>query len=142
METYRIEVGHHHGVKPGNIVGAIANEADLESKYIGRIDIRDDHSLLDLPEGMPPELLHAPEEGARRGPAVAADAGRGMRRCRASRHAPQAASQGAAAPASGSAAVIPAWARQRFAHVHRARAAAPDAGPLMRRRVRVLVIPA
>ncbi|MCY7354560.1 MAG: DEAD/DEAH box helicase [Lysobacter sp.] len=57
METYRIEVGHMHGVKPGNIVGAIANEADLESKYIGRIDIHDDHSVLDLPEGMPPELL-------------------------------------------------------------------------------------
>jgi ATP-dependent RNA helicase DeaD len=57
METYRIEVGHMHGVKPGNIVGAIANEADLESHFIGRIDIHDDHSILDLPEGMPPELL-------------------------------------------------------------------------------------
>ncbi|MBP6216049.1 MAG: DEAD/DEAH box helicase [Luteimonas sp.] len=57
METFRIEVGHVHGVQPGNIVGAIANEADLESKYIGRIDIRDDHSLIDLPEGMPREVL-------------------------------------------------------------------------------------
>jgi ATP-dependent RNA helicase DeaD len=57
METYRIEVGHQHGVQPGNIVGAIANEADLESRYIGRIDIRDAFSLVDLPAGMPPELL-------------------------------------------------------------------------------------
>jgi ATP-dependent RNA helicase DeaD len=57
METFRIEVGHVHGVQPGNIVGAIANEADLDSRYIGRIDIRDDHSLVDLPEGMPKELL-------------------------------------------------------------------------------------
>ena len=57
MEPSRIEVGHLHGVKPGNIVGAIANEADLESRFIGRIDIHDDHSILDLPEGMPPELL-------------------------------------------------------------------------------------
>lgn len=57
METYRIEVGHQHGVLPKNIVGAIANEADLESKYIGRIDIRDDHSLIDLPEGMPKEVF-------------------------------------------------------------------------------------
>ncbi len=56
-ETFRIEVGHVHGVQPGNIVGAIANEADLESRYIGRIDIRDDYSLVDLPEGMPRELL-------------------------------------------------------------------------------------
>src|SRR3546814_7793868 len=55
METFRIEVGHVHGVQPGNIVGAIANEADLESRYIGRIDIRDDYSLVDLPEGMPRE---------------------------------------------------------------------------------------
>ncbi|KAF1711226.1 ATP-dependent RNA helicase [Pseudoxanthomonas kalamensis DSM 18571] len=59
MESFRIEVGHAHGVKPSNIVGAIANEAGLESRYIGRIDIHDDHSVLDLPEGMPKEtLLH------------------------------------------------------------------------------------
>ncbi|MEO6263870.1 MAG: DEAD/DEAH box helicase [Luteimonas sp.] len=57
METFRIEVGHAHGVQPGNIVGAIANEADLESRYIGRIDIRDDYSLVDLPAGMPREIL-------------------------------------------------------------------------------------
>ena len=57
METYRIEVGHVHGVKPGNIVGAIANEADLESRFIGRIDIHDDHSILDLPEGMPADTM-------------------------------------------------------------------------------------
>ena len=57
MRTYRIEVGYQHGAQPGHIVGAIANEADLESRYIGRIDIRDDYTLVDLPEGMPPELL-------------------------------------------------------------------------------------
>ena len=57
METFRVEVGHMHGVKPDNIVGAIANEAELDSKHIGRITIREDHSLVDLPEGMPPEIL-------------------------------------------------------------------------------------
>ena len=57
MKTYRIEVGYQHGAQPGHIVGAIANEADLESRYIGRIDIRDDYTLVDLPDGMPPELL-------------------------------------------------------------------------------------
>jgi len=57
METYRIEVGHAHGVKPANIVGAIANEAGLESRYIGRIDIHDDHSVLDLPAEMPADTL-------------------------------------------------------------------------------------
>ncbi len=55
--TYRIEVGHEHGVKPGNIIGAIANEAGLESQYIGRLSIRDDYSLIDLPDGMPGEIF-------------------------------------------------------------------------------------
>ncbi|PCJ88522.1 MAG: ATP-dependent RNA helicase [Thiotrichaceae bacterium] len=58
MDRYRIEVGHDHEVKPGNIVGAIANEADIESKYIGRICIYDSHSTVDLPEGMPKEMLY------------------------------------------------------------------------------------
>jgi ATP-dependent RNA helicase DeaD len=58
MDRFRVEVGHLHKVKPGNIVGAIANEADIDSKYIGRINIFDDYSLVDLPEGMPKELLN------------------------------------------------------------------------------------
>ncbi len=57
FETFRVEVGHMHGVKPGNLVGAIANEAGIESKHIGRIDIRGDHALIDLPEGMPEDLM-------------------------------------------------------------------------------------
>ena len=57
FQTFRIEVGHEHGVQPGNIVGAIANEAGIDSKNIGRIDIRDDHSLIDLPDGMPAEIF-------------------------------------------------------------------------------------
>ena len=57
MERFRIEVGHRHGVKPGNIVGAIANEAEIESEYIGRIEIFDDYSTVQLPEGMPREIF-------------------------------------------------------------------------------------
>lgn len=57
METYRIEVGRAHGVEPGNIMGAIANEARIDGKFIGRIVIRDDHSFVDLPGGMPKEIL-------------------------------------------------------------------------------------
>lgn len=56
-ERYRIEVGHDHGVKPGNIVGAIANEAGLDGAHIGQIDIRDNHTLVDLPKGMPKEIF-------------------------------------------------------------------------------------
>ncbi len=55
---FRIAVGRTHGVKPGNIVGAIANEAGLDSRYIGHIDIQDDCSLVDLPAGMPKDILH------------------------------------------------------------------------------------
>ncbi|SEQ93646.1 ATP-dependent RNA helicase DeaD [Solimonas aquatica] len=57
FETYRIEVGLAHKVKPGNIVGAIANEAGLDSEYIGRVDIHEDYSLVDLPEGMPKDIF-------------------------------------------------------------------------------------
>ncbi len=57
MERYRIEVGHDHDVKPANIVGAIANEAGLDSKHIGRIDIHADYSLVDLPKGMPRDVF-------------------------------------------------------------------------------------
>jgi ATP-dependent RNA helicase DeaD len=59
FETFRIEVGHVHGVKPGNIVGAIANEAGLEGRHIGNVDIREDHSFVDLPEGMPREIFRS-----------------------------------------------------------------------------------
>ncbi len=57
MARYRIEVGAMHGVKPGNIVGAIANEAGIDGKSIGRIDINDDHTLLDMPEGLPEDIV-------------------------------------------------------------------------------------
>jgi ATP-dependent RNA helicase DeaD len=57
METFRVEVGSLHGIKPGNIVGAIANEAGIEGVHIGRVDIREDHSYVDLPEGMPKPIF-------------------------------------------------------------------------------------
>ena len=59
FETFRLEVGHAHGVKPGNIVGAIANEAGLEGRHIGHVDIRDDHTFIDLPEGMPRDIFRS-----------------------------------------------------------------------------------
>ena len=58
LERYRIEVGHQHAVKPGNIVGAIANEAGLDAAHIGHIDIHDDFSYVDLPSGMPSDIYH------------------------------------------------------------------------------------
>ena len=57
MERFRLEVGHNHEVKPNNIVGAIANEAGLDSQHIGRINIYDNYSVIDLPEGMPKDVF-------------------------------------------------------------------------------------
>jgi ATP-dependent RNA helicase DeaD len=59
METFRIEVGHANQVKPGNIVGAIASVTGLDSSNIGRIEIYDDYSTVDLLAGMPHELFHS-----------------------------------------------------------------------------------
>ncbi|MCK4742638.1 MAG: DEAD/DEAH box helicase [Sulfuriflexus sp.] len=52
MVRYRIEVGHSHEVRPGNIVGAIANEGGIDSKNMGQISIYGDYSLVDLPKGL------------------------------------------------------------------------------------------
>ncbi|HQQ63422.1 MAG TPA: DEAD/DEAH box helicase [Pseudomonadales bacterium] len=57
MQRYRIDVGYAHSVKPGNIVGAIANEADIDSKHIGHIAIHDDYSTVDLPVGLSDDVL-------------------------------------------------------------------------------------
>jgi ATP-dependent RNA helicase DeaD len=58
MQRFRIEVGYEHNIKPGNIVGAIANEADLDSKHIGHIAIHDDYSTVDLPADLAKDLLN------------------------------------------------------------------------------------
>jgi len=57
MERFRVEVGWRDRIKPGNIVGAIANEAGLNGRSIGRIQIFDTHSTVDLPKGMPEDVF-------------------------------------------------------------------------------------
>ncbi|GAB6071446.1 DEAD/DEAH box helicase [Thiomicrorhabdus hydrogeniphila] len=53
MTRFRIEVGTQHGVRPGNIVGCIANEAGLDSEFIRQLNIEDSYSTVDLPSDMP-----------------------------------------------------------------------------------------
>ncbi|MGM0541816.1 MAG: DEAD/DEAH box helicase [Pseudomonadota bacterium] len=53
MTRFRIEVGNQHGVRPGNIVGCIANEAGLDSEFIRQLNIEDTFSTVDLPSDMP-----------------------------------------------------------------------------------------
>jgi len=57
MERFRLNVGYQHAVKPGNIVGAIANEAGIDSQYIGHIEIYDDFTTIDLPADMPKDIF-------------------------------------------------------------------------------------
>ena len=59
MQRYRVEVGHRDRVKPGNLVGAIAGETGLQGRNIGRIQIFDNHSLVDLPKGMPEDVFNS-----------------------------------------------------------------------------------
>ena len=57
MELYRIEVGRDDGVEVRHIVGAIANEGDISSRYIDNIKLFASHSTIELPKGMPGEVL-------------------------------------------------------------------------------------
>ena len=57
LARYRVAVGRAHGVKAGNLVGAIANEAGVQGRAIGRIDLHEDFSLVDLPAELPDHVL-------------------------------------------------------------------------------------
>jgi len=57
LERFRIQVGRDHGVTPGHIVGAITNEIGIAGHDIGRIELYDKHSTVDLPKGMPRHVL-------------------------------------------------------------------------------------
>jgi len=73
MGRFRLSVGRRDRINPGNIVGAIANEADIESKYIGEIEIRDDYSTVDLPADMPKEIMAILRETRRRNVQIVKD---------------------------------------------------------------------
>jgi ATP-dependent RNA helicase DeaD len=57
-ERYRLEVGSEHGVKAGNILGAILNEVGLDPESVGHISINEAYSTVELPQGMPDNVFH------------------------------------------------------------------------------------
>jgi len=57
LETYRLDIGRTHGVQVKNIVGAIANEANINSRFIGDIKLNKDYSTVELPKGMPEKIM-------------------------------------------------------------------------------------
>uniref|UniRef100_Q31E24 ATP-dependent RNA helicase DeaD n=1 Tax=Hydrogenovibrio crunogenus (strain DSM 25203 / XCL-2) TaxID=317025 RepID=Q31E24_HYDCU len=58
MARFRVEVGRQHGVKPGNIIGCIANEAGLDGEFIQKLTIEDNYSMVDLPSDMPKNVFN------------------------------------------------------------------------------------
>jgi ATP-dependent RNA helicase DeaD len=58
MERFHISVGKAHGVKPASIVQAISDVAGLSDKDIGRIELHDQFSFIELPFGMPKEVFN------------------------------------------------------------------------------------
>ncbi|MGK5093848.1 DEAD/DEAH box helicase [Deltaproteobacteria bacterium TL4] len=56
FDNYRLEVGKQHQIRVSDIVGAIANEVGIDSKFIGNIKLYDQHSTVELPKGMPKEI--------------------------------------------------------------------------------------
>lgn len=62
MAVYKIAVGKRHQVRPGAIVGAIANEGGLNSRDFGKISIFSEHSLVELPADLPMEVFEALED--------------------------------------------------------------------------------
>ncbi|MEO1087743.1 MAG: DbpA RNA binding domain-containing protein, partial [Acidobacteriota bacterium] len=74
MHRYRVAVGRQHGVGAGDLVGAIAGESGLEGRRIGRIDLREDHSFVELPAGMPEDIQRHLQTVRVRGEALAIEA--------------------------------------------------------------------
>ncbi len=57
MTRYQLSVGERHAIRISDILGAVANELDIDSRYIGKIQLDKDHSTIELPEGMPDEVF-------------------------------------------------------------------------------------
>jgi len=102
LERFRVDAGNNHGIKAGNIVGAIANEADINSRHIGRITIFDNYSTVDLPYGIPNDLLRTLQR-----------ARIGSRKMSLQRVQPDAATKGSSAQKQSTGTKIPKGGRRR-----------------------------
>jgi ATP-dependent RNA helicase DeaD len=103
--VFRVEVGSAHGVKPGNLVGAIANESGLEARHIGRVEIFDTYSLVELTTAIPKRILDLLQKVRVAGRALRISAGGDMPPLRGTRRqahvAPSAPRKAASKPAPG-----------------------------------------
>ena len=83
MTRLFINVGRQAGIRPMDVVGAIANEAQIPGKAIGQIEIGDRHTFVDVPEPVAERVVAALSHTRLRGRAVhveiARPAGAGQR---------------------------------------------------------------
>ena len=84
--TWRLDVGHRHGASPGNIVGAIANEARLAGPQINGVDVRADYTLVKLPANLPAAVIQRLSKVRIRGQALDLDASSAARAGKAKSH--------------------------------------------------------
>ena len=57
MAKVYIGAGREAGIRPGDLVGAIANEAGLNSNVIGVVEVMDRFSLVEVPEVLAREII-------------------------------------------------------------------------------------
>ncbi len=79
MTRLFIQIGRMDGVRPGDIVGAIANEAGLPGNAIGAIDIMDNSTFVEVPEAAASRVIEALSQTKLRGKRVLVDVARPRR---------------------------------------------------------------
>ncbi|HUY11787.1 MAG TPA: DEAD/DEAH box helicase, partial [Candidatus Dormibacteraeota bacterium] len=77
MTRIFISLGRNDNVRPADLVGAIANEAQIDSRELGAIDIADRFSLVEVPERLAEGIIKALKRTTIRGKRVSARPDRG-----------------------------------------------------------------
>ncbi len=73
MTRLFLNLGRQDGIRPMDVVGAIANEARIPGKSIGQIDIFDRYTFVDVPEDVTDRVLRALNRTRLRGKPVRAE---------------------------------------------------------------------
>lgn len=54
---YRLDVGCQHNIDPEQLLAVIIEESGVDRNRITRLEIRDNYTLVDLPDGMPADIF-------------------------------------------------------------------------------------
>lgn len=61
---YRLDIGSQHNVSKEQIQDVLVEESGVDRKRIGRIDIRHNYTLVELPDGMPADIFQLLSEAS------------------------------------------------------------------------------